>query len=123
MGLNVNTISEGDLVRLIYSPCQHYGERNTYIGFEGVVKIDNFEEGRFSLFSGKSWLTNLNTTTDKFKIIKKNTTGLFSIKNTDYYTKEAVLHKPYKCNSCGFIPVEYMKKGVFSFKYYCANCY
>lgn len=116
-------LNECDEVELLYSPCIH-GEhiKNAYIGFRGVVKIDNLQEGRFSLFSGQAWLVNLNIKTDKFKVIKRNINGLFKINGTDYYSKEAVIHKPMKCCKCKFIPVEYIWGGFFKSKIYCSNC-
>ena len=117
-------LNEGDVVKLTYSPCKHYGIKNAYIGFEGIVKLgDHIKDGKFSLFSGKSWLTNLNINTDKFEIIKKNTSGLFSINGVDYYSESSVIHKPAKCCKCGFIPVEYIQVNyLFWNKYYCSNC-
>jgi len=89
---------------------------------EGIVKIDNKEEGFFSLFNGNAWLTTLNISNVEFTFIKKNKNGLFKINDVGYYPKESVIHNPLKCCKCGFIPVEFIVSGFFFKKYYCLNC-
>lgn len=118
-GTNIG-LCEGDKVELTHSYSVH--GKNAYIGFTGIVKIDNLKEGKFSLFSGKSWLTNLSINDDRFKIIKKNKNGMFEIKNVHYYNIESVIHKPKKCCKCGFIPVDYIRAGFFNNKFFCSNC-
>jgi len=111
-GKNI-AINEGDLIRLKSSI---YG--NAYIGFEGIVKV--YDHETFNIFSGSAWLTNLNLKDEEFEIIKRNETGLFSIKGVKYYSKSSVMHNPVRCCKCKFIPVEYTKTGLF--KAYCNNC-
>lgn len=115
-------LREGDKVELIDSHCIHRGEKNAYIGFTGIVKIDNLKEGKFSIFSGKAWLTNLSINDDRFKIIKRNTNGLFQINNVHYYNLESVIHKPKKCCKCGFVPIDYIRGGFFNNRIFCSNC-
>lgn len=116
-------LNEGDLVKLKYSPCIHFGYKNAYIGYEGIVKLgDYYKDGKFSLFSGKSWLTNLDINTDEFEILKKNETGLFKINGISYYSETSVIKKPKFCCKCKFIPVEYIVSGFLFNRYYCNNC-
>lgn len=120
---NNTGLIEGDKVKLTYSPCAHYGDKNAYIGYVGIVKLNRHsKDGKFSLFDGKSWLTNLDINTNKFEVIKRNESGLFKINNVQYYSVESVIHRPRKCCKCGFIPVEYIVGGFFFNKYYCSNC-
>lgn len=105
-------VNEGDCLELISST-----RGDAYLGFTGTVKLDS--EG-FSLFNGHSWLTCLNLHDCKFRIMKRNETGLFHINKVPYYSQNSVLHKPKKCCKCGFIPVEYIVKW---WKTYCTNCY
>jgi len=117
-------LTEGDLVELIDAP-NNKGQKNAYIGFIGLVKFepDTLRSGVFSLFSGSSWLVNISLKKDKFKILKKNQTGFFSINGVNYYSKGHTLHKPKICCKCGFIPEIYIKIiGFFRNKYYCDNC-
>ena len=115
-------LNEGDHIKIVWLPENNF-EKNAYIGFEGIVKLNSHsKDGFFSLFSGKSWLTNLNISSCEFNFIKKNSSGLFKINNCGYYSEESVIHRPIKCCKCGFIPFEYIISGMFFPKYYCSNC-
>lgn len=63
-------LNEGDHIKITWLPNIHF-QKNAYIGFEGIVKIDNKEEGFFSLFNGNAWLTTLNISNVEFTFIKK----------------------------------------------------
>lgn len=64
-------IKNGDKIRITYLPsCGNArSERNPYIGMEGTVH--DFDGSKFSLFTGDSWLTNIDLKTCKFTKLPK----------------------------------------------------